>query len=524
MISWIHTRSDLPACTRRVPARQGQVLCRRFLVREGAPPHPVDDEQNEYEQRADVVLAASVQTLGGQNIWAGAIPSGLHGRLVARGGLSDAQATKLLAELAKKARDASAGVWRARCKWVNELSTNAETRNRWRTAVRRVAQNNLMAVGSLGAARKMTNPQFAAWRRKIIRWIAGAQWRKGTSDMWESHMVSLTETELSSMPVQPRTPHAGSNAQDYKTSKRQRLTQAQQASDLAERAQAAGRRAEKGWAAPGLADTPLGLWYAGEWKAWAKEMDELSSAAERIAVGARVTEEGRTKTMGRLKAKTHATEKLVGVQRSALARRVGVEALWARWLAGNGWADEVELQRTSGVTWDKLGGGRWASRLRGADYIGENIELLDKAKSTLLRESKSWAGGEPLGGWWQDREEAFCGKVDALRIRLAEALYEEPGKAGKICKETQALLTCMSRLHNLHSRRSMLLPRRSKTVAPVRWAEYFAEWAQAWEPEWRRPRPPQLPRAPLNPPSPPLSPHSINYGRLWRTRCGGDER
>jgi hypothetical protein len=166
-------------------------------------------------------------------------------------------------------------------------------------------------------------------------------------------------------------------------------------------------------------------------------MGELSSAAERIAVGARVTEEGRTKTMGRLKAKTHATEKLVGVQRSALARRVGVEALWARWLAGNGWADEVELQRTSDVTWGKLGGGRWASRLRGAGHIGEKIDLLDKAMSTLIRESTSWAGGEPLGVWWQDREEAFCGKVGALRIRLAEALYEEPGKAGKICKETQ---------------------------------------------------------------------------------------
>ena len=48
-------------------------------------------------------------------------------------------------------------------------------------------------------------------------------------------------------------------------------------------------------------------------------------------------------------------------------------------------------------------------------------------------------------GTWQDREEAFCGKMDALRIRLAETLYEEPGKTGKICKETQALLACMSR-------------------------------------------------------------------------------
>ena len=117
-------------------------------------------------------------------------------------------------------------------------------------------------------------------------------------------------------------------------------------------------------------------------------MDKLSSAAERLAVGASVTEEERTRIMGRLKAKTHATKKLVGVQRSALARRVAVEALRARWLADNGWADEVELQRTSGVTWDKLGRGRWASRLRGADHIGKKIDLPDKAMNTLLRESE----------------------------------------------------------------------------------------------------------------------------------------
>ena len=48
----------------------------------------------------------------------------------------------------------------------------------------------------------------------------------------------------------------------------------------------------------------MGVRHAGEWEAWAKEMDELSSAAERLAVGASVTEEERTRTMGRLKAKT----------------------------------------------------------------------------------------------------------------------------------------------------------------------------------------------------------------------------
>ena len=151
-------------------------------------------------------------------------------------------------------------------------------------------------------------------------------------------MVSFTEAELSSVPVQPRTPRTGGFAQDYKSSKRQRLTQAQQASDLAERALSAGRRAEKWWEAPGLTSTLLGVWRVGEWEAWAKEMDALSSAAERLAVGASATEEERAKPTGHLKAKTHATEKLVGVQRSALARtlRVGVEAMWARWLAGNG--------------------------------------------------------------------------------------------------------------------------------------------------------------------------------------------
>ena len=71
---------------------------------EGTTSHPVDDELNEYGQRADMVLAASAQTLGGQNVWAGTIPSGLHDRLVVRGGLSDAQATKLSAKLVKKAR------------------------------------------------------------------------------------------------------------------------------------------------------------------------------------------------------------------------------------------------------------------------------------------------------------------------------------------------------------------------------------------------------------------------------------
>ena len=208
-----------------------------------------------------------------------------------------------------------------------------------------------------------------------------------------------------------------------------------------------------------------------------------------------------------------------------------MEALWARWLAGNGchWANEVELQRTSDGAWDKLGGGRWASRLRGADHIGGKIDLLDKAMSTLLRESKSWAGGEPLGGWWQDREEVFCGKVDALRIRLAEALYEEPGKAGKICKEAQALLTC----NDVAAAQSTL-----QAVDALAEAQHVRDPCQMGRilhgvgtgvgagvattqtaPAAESPTHP-----PPSPPPTPLSPHPINCRRLWRPRCGGDER
>ena len=59
--------------------------------------------------------------------------------------------------------------------------------------------------------------------------------------------------------------------------------------------------------------------------------------------------------------------------------------------------------------------------------------------NTLLRDVE-----QELGGWRAagrvvaqrpDREEAFRGKVSALRIRLSKALYEEPGKAGKICRQ-----------------------------------------------------------------------------------------
>ena len=49
----------------------------------------------------DVILAANVTDLGGQQIWAGVLTGGLHGRLVVRGKMSEDKASKLITKLTK---------------------------------------------------------------------------------------------------------------------------------------------------------------------------------------------------------------------------------------------------------------------------------------------------------------------------------------------------------------------------------------------------------------------------------------
>ena len=77
------------------------------------------------------------------------------------------------------------------------------------------------------------------------------------------------------------------------------------------------------------------------------------------------------KMMKRLKTMTHPTEKLVGVQRSALARAERVEEVWRRRLNGNGRADRTALRGEAGATADPIvGAARWANRLRNNDEMG----------------------------------------------------------------------------------------------------------------------------------------------------------
>ena len=156
----------------------------------------MSDDAELGEKEADRVLAATVEELGGQQIWAGIIPAGLHGRLVVKSGMAEDKASKLLTKLAKTARLAACRTWSARCNWVNATGTNAETRMMWRTAVRRVAQNNHMAVGSLAGIRAMTTKQFAAWRRKLIRHIAGEEILAKNRERWEGILNAETDREF----------------------------------------------------------------------------------------------------------------------------------------------------------------------------------------------------------------------------------------------------------------------------------------------------------------------------------------
>ena len=134
--------------------------------------------------------------------------------------------------------------------------------------------------------------------------------------------------------------------------RRQRRTAVQAAGVASERADAAMRRAGKGWEAPRIKGTPLRAWQEENWDKWVGEMDRLMGEAAKYDVGRGGTNEEYEAMMKRLKAMAHATEKLVG----ALARVERIEVVWRRWLNGNGWADRTALRRGGGAAADHIAG------------------------------------------------------------------------------------------------------------------------------------------------------------------------
>ena len=127
----------------------------------------------------------------------------------------------------------------------------------WRTAVRRVAQNNHMAVGSLAGIRAMTTKQFAAWRRKLIRHIAGEEILAKNRERWEGILNAETDREFELI----REENGKYNTEGAqitpkgKMDRKQRRTAVQAAGDASERADATIRRAGKGWEAPRMRGT-----------------------------------------------------------------------------------------------------------------------------------------------------------------------------------------------------------------------------------------------------------------------------
>ena len=396
--------------------------------RAGVPEFPRSVHTEPGMVEADRILAATVEDLGGHQVWSGIVPTGLHGRLVVRSGMSEEKASKLITKLAKTAREAAGKVWSARCAWVNETGTNADTKMMWRTAVRRVAQNRHMAVGSLNGVRAMPTKQFAAWRRKLVRFIADEEIGKNNRARWEEVLNAETDFEFGLLREanERNGAEAGRNTAKGKMDERQKRTAVQAAGDASERADGAMRRARKGWEAPRMVSTPLLKWHGENWAKWELEVDLLMAEAAKYEIGRGGTNEAYEEMMKRLKHMTHATEKLVGVQRSALARTERVEEVWRRWLNGNGWVDRTALRVEGGRAANPIVGEvRWASRLRKYDEMGRVLKRLQEAWGLVLKMSKKWDANEEMGRWWEDREDEFGIKLTLVRARLEEALYGE---------------------------------------------------------------------------------------------------
>ena len=89
-----------------------------------------------------------------------------------------------------------------------------------------------------------------------------------------------------------------------------------------------GSSAKTGSTPPRIQGTPLRAWQEENWDKWVGEMDRLMAEAAKYEVGRGGTNEEYEAMMKRLKAVTHATEKLVGAQRGALARVERIEVVW----------------------------------------------------------------------------------------------------------------------------------------------------------------------------------------------------
>ena len=254
-----------------------------------------------------------------------------------------------------------------------------------------------------------------------------------------------------------RTRHRAGQDREARLSKRQQRTTAQAASDAAERAERVLRRVNRGWQASGICGTPLEAWRASCWGELEKDLHALINKAETYSASRTMDECERAAMMARLKAKTCATEKLVGVQRSALARRQGVEDAWYRWVASNGWAERAAKSSSRADETDPIiGAGRWGHRLRDADSAGSALELLDKAWTDTRKLASTWGCNEAMGVWWGDREDDYGAKVDRAKLGLEELLYETGTDPQKKLREARGVTAALTRLKRLHDKRSMI--------------------------------------------------------------------
>ena len=157
----------------------------------------------------------------------------------------------------------------------------------WRTAVRMLAQNRHMAVGSLNGIRAMPTKQFAAWCRKLLRHIAGEELDTRNRKRWEGVLNEETDQEFGLIREanEKKCAEGGEATAKGKMDRRQKRTAVQAAGDASERADGALRRARKGWDAPRIKHTPLLEWHDENWAKLEQELGHLMSEAAKYEVG-----------------------------------------------------------------------------------------------------------------------------------------------------------------------------------------------------------------------------------------------
>ena len=312
--------------------------------------------------RADAELRRAVTALGSAQIWAGAIPRGLHGRLV-WAGMSEAAATRMVRELSTLAAEVAREVWRVRCRWSNDLETSRQKRNRWRKAACRV-MNHLRLDDLTGKeAINMTRGDFAKrWRRATTMDPAVTGGEGELIRRVEREMCKIWQEQGGTLNGEGVSPAEEPTGRLYKRSKCMEKTETDVSHISAIVDKLEGMRA-----GPQLTNTPVGIWLGerkGLWIGAQRRLLEGWREAMRVCTFSTAEKD---EYRARLHEAACGARELAATIRATSQRAVGIEMRWKRWLTTAGlWrpcrAETQTDERVEHPAW--VGSAVWAAKDR----------------------------------------------------------------------------------------------------------------------------------------------------------------